>query len=414
MTRCPFLCAQVTKVGGVSSSNGPIQTVAGTAQNPVSNTANGAVPHSRPSDFGSELVQLDASQLPPEADDPARHAQKGTEQGGFPTGSHKKKVETPSNELSLEAELSAAFASRDENDDAVNLSLDEEIFATSTPKSDAAKEFPELPEKAEQEEKKEKPEPAEKVEDKDNAVDEATSETSETNKLDEVGSPSHKSEPQEIRQSTRDSTIILEDESIAESPVPDIVATSLVVKGESETPPDFMTSTPKKAEDTTTDDREDKSGMATDTSHYQSLSDNSHYETALTNQQSISSNDDSAEFSFLGEKKFAALLQTVPSFSYEGDDSEMMSSSFGSTSLDKSTDDMIVKSGSATPTAETSRSPETSIEKQQEQDQGSGSSDLNLNDSALTLQDNDNDSRLQEAPLMPPAETKAEETEKKE
>ncbi len=368
------------------------------------------------------------------------------------------KPETPSNELSLEAELSAAFsATREEHEEdaqdtsaqqkeesadeseVVNLSLDEDIVASSTPKAeDADKKFPELPlptssDDHDTEASSVKKEAADRKEGKMKSQETSDS---EHEKSDEASSPLHKSEPQEIspkkgRGDGDGTTIILEDESFAgESPVPDIVATSLV-KGETETPPDFMTSTPKKPDkdgggDGTPVQLEpgmgDKSDIAanstvnTDASHYQSLSDNSAstqlYSTALTSQHSNTSTDtsrdDSAEFSFLGEKKFAALLQTVPSFSYDGDESEMMSSSFGSTdksgefgrSLDKSTDDMLVgSSGNVTPT------PGDDLVKSSGAVTPSGDENRLLgNESVATLQAADSSHLQQETPLMPQSE----------
>ena len=368
-------------------SNGPIQTV---AENSSTTTVNGTVPRSRPSDFGSELVQLDASQL----NDSEENASTFQEELGSATKEEetsvakKKKVETPSNELSLEAELSAAFASSQE-EPVHDLSLDEEIIASSTPKSESGKEFPPFTEESEvKQDDDDDTEPKEDNPGKDKSTDVLLDEPV-NDKLEKASPPLEKSnvksEPQEIREPAG-TTIILEDESVAESPVPDIVATSLI-KAESETPPDFMTSTPKKPD-------ADKSEVIADSSQYQSLSDNStQYLTALTSQHSTSTDaDDSGEFSFLGEKKFAALLQTVPS--YEADDSEVMSS-FGSTSLDKSMDEMVPgKSGNITPTP---------VSVTQDADQKLLA---DQNDSTATIQANE--SQLQESPLMPMDDKKEE------
>ena len=404
--------SQVTRVGeGGGMSNGSvIQTVAGNSSATTTSAANGTVPRSRPSDFGSELVQLDASQLHDSEgnvsslqEELANASREEADETTVVTSTKKKKVETPSNELSLEAELSAAFASSNDADDAKNdLSLDEDIVAASTPKSESGKHFPPLSEKTEVKDDKSDDESAEPKEGGDNKEenkkDDTPDETSD-DKMDDASLPlqqnsNGKSEPQEIKE-TSGPTIILEDESIAESPVPDIVATSLI-KAESETPPDFMTSTPKKPDAPAAD----KSEIVTDSSQYQSLTENStQYLSALSSQSQHSTYtdaDDSGEFSFLGEKKFAALLQTVPS--YEGEDSEM-SMSFGSTSLDKSTDEMVSsseKSGNITPTPVPSA--------QSEADQKLLVTDQN--DSTTTIQANE--SQLQESPLMPVEEKKEE------
>ena len=380
----------MTKVGGVEVSNGPIQTVAGNSSVTTTNAVNGTVPRSRPSDLGSELVQLDASQLHDNEENTSSLQEElgSANKEELTSVVKKKKVETPSNELSLEAELSAAFASS-QDEPVHDLSLDEEIIASSTPKSESGKQFPPFTEESEvKEDDADDTEQKENNADKDKSTDALLDEPVE-DKLQEASASLQKSnaesEPQEIREAAG-TTIILEDESVAESPVPDIVATSLI-KAESETPPDFMTSTPKKPD-------ADKSENIAESSQYQSLSDNStQYVTALSSQHSTSTDaDDSAEFSFLGEKKFAALLQTVPS--YEGDDSEVMSS-FGSTSLDKSTDEMVSgKLGNITPTP---------VSVTQDADQKLLT---DQNDSTTTIQANE--SQLQESPLMPMDDKKEE------
>ncbi len=299
-------------MGTTTTSNGPLQTVAGqTDMNTRSSPA-------RPVGFGSNLEELNVSQLS-ETDNTIQ--QEGRSK-------RKKKVDTPNNELSLEAELSAAFAfnKSGEND----LSLDEDIIAASTPKSEM-KDFPG------QENEPLFGQTGSAKQDERTESNETLDNTSDS-KVEESLTPLKKSKAKDIDKST----IILEDESFSDSPVPDIVATSLVKS--SEPSPDFMTSTPKKPEG-----NEEKSGLG-DSTQYQSMSDNSsQYVTALSSQQTTnasmdqhdSSKDDSEDFSFLGEKKFAALLQTVAPPSFVEDDSEMMSSSFGSTNLDKTHEEIF-------------------------------------------------------------------------
>ena len=101
------------------------------------------------------------------------------------------------------------------------------------------------------------------------------------------------------------------------------------------TSPDFVTSTPKKVDDS------DAYLSTTETS--------TAYRTALTSHDSAdtssvgrSMSSDSGERSLLGQQKFAAMLQTVAmSMSYDGDDPISCSSSFGSTSLEPLPDDDV-------------------------------------------------------------------------
>ncbi len=278
---------QVTQVQPNATTNGPsIATVTGSQAINVVSSAN------RPTGFESNFVELNASQLGQLVGDVSDelaevHAPPET-------------TSTPKNELSLEAELSAAFASQPEPDN------EDEEMSPEVPKSAKVSLAPDLSSIQ-----------AEDLNDesKDESKDSARTE-------DSVRS-----------EQTLVEEIIKEDESTNKS-IPDIVATSTVHPANGT--PDFMTSTPKSYPDDTT---EGSSAMLVtansnllDTQTVTSPS----YHTAMASPRttSVGSTSDD-ELSLFGQKKFAALLQTVAAPSFDGDDYDI-SSSFDSSNLEKS------------------------------------------------------------------------------
>lgn len=123
-----------------------------------------------------------------------------------------------------------------------------------------------------------------------------------------------------------------EDERKNES-MPDIVTTTNV-----KTPPimspDFVTSTPRR-------DGEQSSEMTSQTfttTTEGNVTPTSLFQTAMTSQTSNPGEEE--ETSLFGQKKFAAILQTVAAPSFDGDEYDLLSSSFGS-SLDRSIDEVF-------------------------------------------------------------------------
>ena len=119
--------------------------------------------------------------------------------------------------------------------------------------------------------------------------------------------------------------------------IPDIVATS-TIKTPSVTSPDFVTSTPRSSEadqtgasKSTTFVTASESGLTPTNSPL--------FQTAITSHNNSMGGEDD-DGSLLGQRKFAAILQTVAAPSFDGDEYDVLSSSFGS-SLDRSIDEVF-------------------------------------------------------------------------
>ena len=251
----------------------------------------------QPSGFESNFVELNASLL-------ARQSQTGNPLEDELPQVHNSQPDSvprsPTNELSLEAELSAVFDSSSRNKE-VNNSLSVDLLAANQTNQT---EGPSLEEEL--------------------AKADAKSANEESSKAGVVGSTP---------------ILITDDQGISELSMPDIVTTSTIKGGEAS--PDFVTSTPgKDSEDHKAANQSDTFTTAPEAnSGYGPFQSSSMYRTALTSHQTSSQGEED-DGSLLGQRNFAALLQTVAAPSFDGDEFDVLSSSFGS-SLDRSIDEVF-------------------------------------------------------------------------
>ena len=353
MPKRPPQITQVSDGGGASEpvSNGTVQIVAASGPSP---DAAGRTPVARPHDFGCHAPSLH--------DEMAQVHNKSS--------ALVEETTSPVNELSLDAELSAVgVASMHESSaDALlanNVSLEQELAAAQTGQTEAAP-------------CEDMPQDKQMSADRDTRAGEAVPEADSAN-LDstvhtkgdgaaegdndiviidheanvKAGDRSEQQTvPAGVAHSEQPPDPLGEvSESMTEPASAEVSGVSALELSQS--PPEFMTSTPKK--DSLDNDnnsdmflsaiQENTAGTESSTTHSASESSqqsgsvsSSHYRTAqsrLMTQPSLDLSLSYEERSIMAEDKFAAILQTVPMMSFDGDDLEPMPS------LDRSVEDEV-------------------------------------------------------------------------